>query len=187
MGAFTSVFAIAGVLGPLIGGIIVDNFSWRWIFIINLPFGLVALMMTQKYLHLPTTRRDTSIDILGAVLLVGGIGTLILTISWSSVEYGWSSRPTLSLGFVSTILIIALFLWEPHAENPMLPLHLFKNHTVNTLVPLTTFVSAAMTLVSSFMPLFLQAVTGISPTNSGLLLVPMMLGLTFRARSLDEK
>ena len=187
VGAFTSVFAIAGVLGPLIGGIIVDNFSWRWIFIINLPFGLVALLMTQKYLRLPTTRRDTSIDTLGAVLLVGGIGTLILTISWASVEYGWTSRPTLSLGFISTVLIIALFLWEPHAENPMLPLHLFKNSTVNTLIPLTTFVSAAMTLVSSFMPLFLQAVTGISPTNSGLLLVPMMLGLTFSSTLVGRK
>lgn len=179
VGAFTSVFAVAGVLGPLVGGVIVDNFSWRWIFTVNLPFGLVAIAMTQKYLRLPMTRRDTSIDVIGALLLVNGIGSSILTISWVSGEYGWASRPTLVMGCISVILISALFLWEPHAENPMLPMHLFKNHTVQTMVPMTTLISAAMTLVSSFMPLFLQAVTGISPTKSGLLLVPMMFGLTF--------
>ena len=179
VGAFTSVFAISGVLGPLIGGVIVDNFSWRWIFIINIPFGLVALGMVQKYLRLPMTRRDTSIDVIGAILIVGGTGSLVLTISWISGEYGWTSQPTLIMGCISLMLISGLFLWEPHAENPMLPLHLFKNHTVQTMVSMTTLISASMTLVSTFMPLFLQAVTGISPTNSGLLIVPMMLGLTF--------
>jgi MFS family permease len=91
------------------------------------------------------------------------------------------------MGCISVILISALFLWEPHAENPMLPMHLFKNHTVQTMVPMTTLISAAMTLVSSFMPLFLQAVTGISPTKSGLLLVPMMLGLTFSSTLVGRK
>jgi MFS family permease len=78
-----------------------------------------------------------------------------------------------------TLVLIALFFWwEPHAENPMLPLHLFKNHTVQRMIPMVTLISAAMSLVGAFMPLFLQSVTGISPTNSGLLLVPMMAGLT---------
>lgn len=179
VGAFTSVFALAGVAGPLIGGLIVDHFSWRWIFTVNLPFGAVALAMTQRYLRLPVTRRDTSIDLVGATLLVGGIGSLIVTISWISGEYGWSSRPALVMICVSVILLSTLMLWEQRAENPMVPTHLFANSTVKTLVPATTLISAAMTLVSTFMPLFLQAVTGISPTNSGLLLVPMMVGLTF--------
>lgn len=187
VGAFTSVFAISGVLGPLIGGIIVDNFSWRWIFIVNIPFGLAAIAMVQKYLHLPVTRRDTSIDITGALLLVSGIGSFILTISWVSGEYGWTSRPTIMMSCLSIILISALFLWEPHAENPMLPLHLFKNHTVQTMVSMSTLISAALTLVSTFMPLFLQAVTGVSPTNSGLLIVPMMFGLTFSSTLVGRK
>lgn len=179
VGAFTSVFALAGVAGPLIGGLIVDHLSWRWVFTVNLPFGAVALAMTQRYLHLPVTRRDTSIDLIGATLLVGGVGSLILTISWISGEFGWGSREALMMTCLSIILISALFIWEPHAENPMIPLHLFKNHSVQSLVPMTTLISASMTLVSTFIPLFLQAVTGISPTNSGLLLVPMMVGLTF--------
>lgn len=179
VGAFTSVFAVSGVAGPLIGGLIVDHLSWRWIFIVNVPFGLAALVMTQKYLRLPVTRRDTSIDVWGATLLVGGIGSFILTVAWVSDEYGWGSTQSLSMLTVSGLLLSALVLWEPHAENPMIPVHLFRNHTVQSLVPATTMISAVMTLVSTFMPLFLQAVTGVSPTNSGLLLVPMMIGLTF--------
>lgn len=177
VGAFTSVFALSGVAGPLIGGFIVDNFSWRWIFTVNLPFCIVALAMTQRYLRLPVTRRDTSIDVAGALLLVGGVGALVLTISWMSDDFGWTSRVTLTTAAVTLVLLVALFMWEPHAENPMIPIHLFRNDTIQAMVPMSTLINAAMTLVSAFMPLFLQAVTGVSPTNSGLLLVPMMVGL----------
>lgn len=178
VGAFTSIWALTSVAGPLVGGVIVDNASWRWIFLVNLPVGLIALVMVQKYLRLPTIRRDTKIDTLGATLLVGGVASLILTISWVSEEYGWTSTPNLLMIALTLALLSAFFWWEPHAENPMLPLHLFKNHTVQRMIPMVTLVSAAMSLVGAFMPLFLQSVTGISPTNSGLLLVPMMAGLT---------
>lgn len=179
VGAFTSVFAVSGVAGPLIGGLIVDHLSWRWIFIVNVPFGLAALVMTQKYLRLPVIRRDTSIDLWGATLLVGGIGTFILTMAWVSDEYGWTSVQSMAMLTASLLMLTVLMLWEPHAENPIVPVHLFRNQTVQALVPATTLISAVMTLVGTFMPLFLQAVTGVSPTNSGLLLVPMMIGLTF--------
>ena len=178
VGAFTSIWAFTSVLGPLVGGVIVDNFSWRWIFLANLPFGILAIAMIQKYLHLPTVRRDTKIDTQGAFLLTAGVASLILSISWASEEYGWGS--SMALGMIAlTVALLAGFLWwEPHAINPMLPLHLFKNHTIQRVVPMVTLVSASMSLVGSFMPLFLQSVTGVSPTNSGLLLVPMMAGLT---------
>jgi EmrB/QacA subfamily drug resistance transporter len=178
VGAFTSIWALTSVAGPLVGGVIVDNASWRWIFIVNLPIGLIALAMVQKYLHLPTIRRDTKIDMIGAMLLTSGVASLILTISWVSEEYGWTSRPNLLMIALTLVLMTLFFWWEPHAENPMLPLHLFKNHTVQRMIPMVTLISAAMSLVGAFMPLFLQSVTGISPTNSGLLLVPMMAGLT---------
>ena len=178
VGAFTSIWAVTSVAGPLVGGVIVATVSWRWIFLVNLPFAVLALVMIHKYLHLPTIRRDTKIDTLGATLLTSGVASLILTISWISEEYGWSSLPTLTMVCVTIALLSGFLVWEPHAVNPMLPLHLFKNHTIQRVVPMVTLVAATMSLVGSFMPLFLQSVTGVSPTNSGLLLVPMMIGLT---------
>jgi len=178
VGAFTSIWAITSVAGPLVGGVIVATASWRWIFLVNLPFAVLALVMIHRFLHLPTIRRDTKIDTLGATLLTTGVASMILTISWISEEYGWSSVPTLTMVCVTIALLSGFLLWEPHAVNPMLPLHLFKNHTIQRVVPMVTLVAATMSLVGSFMPLFLQSVTGVSPTNSGLLLVPMMAGLT---------
>jgi EmrB/QacA subfamily drug resistance transporter len=178
VGAFTSIFALSSVAGPLIGGLIVDNTSWRWIFIVNMPFGVFALWMTQRHLRLPVIRRDTSIDTVGALLLVSGVATLILALSWSPGQFGWGSSQTVGMTIASVALIAVFLWWEPRVANPIVPMHLFKNHTVQVMVPMVTLISAAMTTVSTFMPLFLQAVTGISPTNSGLLLVPMMIGMT---------
>jgi len=178
VGAFTSIWAFTSVLGPLVGGVIVDNFSWRWIFLVNLPIGIVALLMIQKYLTLPTIRRDTSIDTRGAFLLTSGVASVILTISWASEEYGWGSSQALGMVALTVALLAGFLWWEPHATNPILPLHLFRSHTIQRVVPMVTLVSACMSLVGAFMPLFLQSVTGVSPTNSGLLLVPMMAGLT---------
>ncbi len=178
VGAFTSIWAITSVLGPLVGGVIVDNASWRWIFLVNLPIGIVALLMIHRYLHLPTIRRDTQIDTWGALLLTAGVASMILTISWASESYGWGSTQALAMIALTVALGAGFFWWEPHATNPMLPLHLFKNHTIQRVVPMVTLVAATMALVGAFMPLYLQSVTGVSPTNSGLLLVPMMIGLT---------
>ena len=178
VGAFTSIFALSSVAGPLIGGLIVDNTSWRWIFIVNMPFGVFALWMTQRHLRLPVIRRDTSIDTVGALLLVSGVATLILALSWSPGQFGWGSTQTVGMTVASVVLIVVFLWWEPRVTNPIVPMHLFRNHTVQVMVPMVTLISAAMTTVSTFMPLFLQAVTGVSPTNSGLLLVPMMIGMT---------
>jgi EmrB/QacA subfamily drug resistance transporter len=178
VGAFTSIFAVSSVAGPLLGGLIVDNTSWRWIFVVNVPFGIFALWMTQRHLRLPVIRRDTSIDRLGATLLVAGVALLIIGLSWAPGHYGWVSAQTLGM-LAGTVVIIAVFLWwEPRATNPIVPTHLFRNHTVQVMVPMVSLISAGMSTVSAFMPLFLQAVTGVSPTNSGLLLVPMMIGMT---------
>ena len=187
VGAFTSIFAVASVAGPLLGGLIVDNVSWRWIFYVNIPLGIIAIWMTQKNLRLPVIRRDTSIDVVGAVLLVSGISSLILTISWASDRFGWGGSGTLLMIALTVVLLGAFFAWEPRVENPMIPLHLFRNHTVQVMVPMTTFVGLCMSLVSTFMPLFLQAVTGVSPTNSGLLLVPMMFGMTFASQFVGRR
>ena len=143
-----------------------------------MPFGVFALWMTQRHLRLPVIRRDTSIDTVGALLLVSGVATLILALSWSPGQFGWGSTQTVGMAVASVVLIVVFLWWEPRVTNPIVPMHLFRNHTVQVMVPMVTLISAAMTTVSTFMPLFLQAVTGVSPTNSGLLLVPMMLGMT---------
>ena len=178
VGAFTSIFAVASVAGPLIGGVIVDNTTWRWIFVVNLPFGIFAMWMTHRHLRLPVVRRDTSIDRTGAALLVTGVAALILGLSWSPGRFGWGSSQTAGILLLSVVSTAVFVRWEKGAVNPIVPMHLFRVHTLRTMIPMVTLISASMTTVSSFMPLFLQAVTGVSPTNSGLLLVPMMVGMT---------
>ena len=140
-----------------------------------------ALWMTQRHLRLPVMRRDTSIDGLGAVLLVTGVATLILGLSWSPGQYGWTSFQTLGMLAFSGASLVALLVWEPRSTNPILPVHLFRNHTVQTMVPMVTLISAAMTTVSSFMPLFLQVATGASATRSGLMMVPQSFSISATA------
>jgi EmrB/QacA subfamily drug resistance transporter len=178
VGAFMSVYAIASVAGPLLGGFFVDQLNWRWIFLINIPLGIVASAMVHSSLRIPFIKRDTQIDFIGAFLLVGSITSLVLMISWISGEWGWSSAPTVATGALTVSLFAGFIWWEPHAADPILPLHLFKNRIVQMVIPMVAIVGALITAAGAFMPLFLQAVSGVSPMNSGLLMVPMMAGIT---------
>ena len=130
VGAFMSVYAIASVAGPLLGGFFVDQLNWRWIFLINIPLGIVASAMVHSSLRIPFIKRDTQIDFIGAFLLVGSITSLVLMISWISGEWGWSSAPTVATGALTVSLFAGFIWWEPHAADPILPLHLFKNRIV---------------------------------------------------------
>lgn len=178
VGAFMSVYAIASVAGPLLGGFFVDQLNWRWIFLINIPLGIVASAMVHSSLRIPFFKRDTKVDVLGALLLVGFITSLVLMISWVSDEWGWSSSQTVAMGALTVALLASFIWWEPHAHDPILPLHLFKNRIIQMVIPMVALVGAMITAVGAFMPLFLQAVSGVSPMNSGLLMVPMMGGIT---------
>ena len=179
VGAFMSVYAIASVAGPLLGGFFVDQLNWRWIFLINIPLGIVASAMVHSSLRIPFVKRETKVDVLGALLLVSFITSLVLMISWVSEEWGWSSSPTVAVGALTATLLAGFLWWEPRASDPILPLHLFKNRIVQMVIPMVALVGALITAVGAFMPLFLQAVSGVSPMNSGLLMVPMMGGITF--------
>ena len=177
MGYFTGVFAAASVVGPLIGGFFVDNLSWRWVFYVNIPIGLVALLVTGKYLRVPDPSVRRPIDVLGSILFAVAVTTLLLGATWGGTEYAWTS-PTIVGLFSAGVLFSALFLLqERRAEEPLLPLRMFKNDIFSVAIVMGVLFGSVMVVGSVFLPLFLQVVRGVSATSSGFLLVPMMGGV----------
>ncbi|HEX6311529.1 MAG TPA: MDR family MFS transporter [Acidimicrobiia bacterium] len=176
-GYVASVFAVASVAGPLIGGFLVDSLSWRWVFYVNLPVGIVALVITSSALRLPMRRHGHSIDYPGAALLVGGITSLILVTVWGGNEYPWASGTIIGLGLAGVVLLGLFVLQERRAAEPILPLRLFRQ-SVFTVSSITAFaVGLAMFGAILYLPLYLQIVKGADATNSGLLLLPIMAGI----------
>jgi EmrB/QacA subfamily drug resistance transporter len=176
-GYLGAVFAVASVAGPLLGGFFVDNLTWRWVFYVNVPIGVAALVITSSVLRLPFVRRDHAIDFAGAALLVAAVSTLLLALVWGGSEYPWGSSTILGL-FAASAVLTGLFLWwEQRIEEPILPLRLFGGRVFSTGVALSFLLGGAMFGAIVFLPLFLQVATGASATNSGLLLLPLMAGL----------
>jgi EmrB/QacA subfamily drug resistance transporter len=176
-GYMGGVFAVASVAGPLIGGLFVDHFSWRWVFYVNIPVGLVALVVTSAVLNLPFVRRPHSIDYLGAVLLVAAVTATLLVTVWGGSEYAWTSSVIIVLSIAAVVFIVLFLLQERRATEPILPLRLFRNSIFSVASATGFIVGLAMFGAIVFLPVYLQVVNGISPTRSGLLLVPLMAGL----------
>jgi EmrB/QacA subfamily drug resistance transporter len=176
-GYFTSVFAASSVGGPLIGGFFVENLSWRWIFYINVPVGIVALVVTSSVLKMEFPTRTHSIDYLGSALMVSSVSCLLLTTVWGGNIYPWASKPVVLTGG-SGIILAVLFVWrEKVAPEPIIPLRLFSNPVFTVCNVLGFIMGTGMFGVIVFLPLYLQLVKGVSPTVSGLLLVPLMAGI----------
>ncbi len=176
-GYFTSVFAASSVAGPLIGGFFVQNLSWRWIFYINVPIGLVALVVTSSVLKMDFPRRDHVIDYLGSLFMVFAVTGLLLVTVWGGNTYPWLSTPILVSGGIGLLFGVLFILRERVAVEPIIPLRLFSN-SVFTVCNVAGFImGTAMFGVIVFLPLYLQLVKGVSPTVSGLLLVPLMGGI----------
>lgn len=178
MGYFTSVFAFAGVSGPVLGGLFSDHLSWRWIFWINLPIGLAAMLIVTANLRLPLPTVERRIDYLGGALLVASVSCVMLVSVWGGSRYGWSSRQILGLGSAAVVLSAWFLAQERRTPEPMLPLRLLHNPIVAVAAGIGFVISAAMFVATIFMPLFLQAVAGVSATNSGLAIAPTMAGVT---------
>ena len=176
-GYLGAVFAFASVAGPLLGGFIVDHASWRWVFLINLPVGAIALAVTSSVLKLPVVRRPHRIDVEGAALLVAGGTCLLLALVWGGTEYPWGSRVIVSLALAGVALTVAFVAWEMRADEPMLPMRLFANRIFSVSAALGFLTGCGMFGGIIFLPLYLQVVTGASATNSGLLMLPLMTGL----------
>lgn len=176
-GYIGSMFALSSIVGPILGGFFVDHLSWRWAFYVNLPIGLAALLVTQKALKLTHRRREHSIDWLGAALMSLGVTSLLLATVWGGDTYAWTSPMILSLAAVSAVALVAFVFVERRAKEPILPLELFsvRVFAVGTFLAFVTGMAMFGAIV--FMPLFLQVAVGVSATDSGLLLMPLMGGL----------
>ena len=177
VGYMGATFAFSSVAGPLLGGFFVDNLSWRWAFYINVPLGILALVVTSSVLRLPFATRRHRIDFEGAALLVVGVSCLLLALVWGGNEYEWTSATIIGLIAVGSVVTGLFFVWENQAEEPILPLRLFRDDIFRVGSAMSFLLGCAMFGGITFLPLFLQIVTGASATGSGLLLIPMMVGV----------
>jgi EmrB/QacA subfamily drug resistance transporter len=178
-GYIAATFAVATIVGPLLGGLIVEHASWRWIFFVNLPIGIFALAGLHRRLPAATVERpDHPLDALGAALLAGATGAVMLVCIWGGSRYAWDSAATLALIAAAIVLSVALVARERRARDPIVPLHLLRTRTVAVVSGALFLATAALFSITVFVPLYLQTTTGASPTEAGLLLAPAMLAIT---------
>lgn len=176
-GLFGAVFGVASVAGPLLGGVIVEDISWRWIFYVNLPVGLLALTVLGATLPASGRRGRPAIDYMGAALLAGALSAIVLVTSLGGTTWAWRSPQLVTVGALAVALIACFLLAERHAAEPVLPLSLLRDRIFTVAGGLSAIVGFAMFGAIIFLPLYFQTVDLSSPTVAGLRLLPMMIGL----------
>jgi EmrB/QacA subfamily drug resistance transporter len=176
-GLIGAVFGVASVIGPLAGGFIVDNLAWQWVFYINIPIAIVAVVVIVTQLHLPRQHSRHKVDWLGASLMALGVSSLILLTTWGGSQYAWDSPVIFALGATSVLALIAFVFQELRAPEPIMPPSLFRSAVFRVATSIGFIVGIAMFGAIVFVPLFLQIVYGASPTSSGLRMLPLITGL----------
>lgn len=177
-GIMSSAFGLASVIGPLVGGAITDHISWRWVFYVNLPIGIVALIVLSAVLPASGRRQErVPVDYAGAAALVVCIVPMLLAFSWAGVDYAWASPQVIGPFAVSAVALAAFLVIETRAEDPMIPLSLFRNRIFAVATAVTFVSGVAMFAGMVYIPLFMQGVLDFSATNAGLVLTPMTLSM----------
>jgi EmrB/QacA subfamily drug resistance transporter len=175
-----AIWALSSILGPVLGGYLAEHASWRWVFYVNLPPGIVATGLMAHYLPAGLRRAERpAIDYLGMALLSGAIVSLLLTTVWGGHLFAWLSVETLGLIALAAVLFAAFLAQERRAPEPIVPLGLFRNRTFQTLIILLFLTGIGLFGAITYVPLYLQAVLGLSPTASGLLFLPTVLVVGF--------
>lgn len=178
-GLIVAVFGLASIVGPTLGGWITDNWGWRWVFYVNMPVGIIAILTAGFVMPKLVTHRQHIIDYLGVVTLVAGAVPLLLAFSWAGTQYAWGSWQIISL-FAFSVVMLSIFVFvEMRAAEPIISPQLFKNSIFTISVIAMFLVSAGMFGAILYLPLFVQGVLGNSATDSGLVLTPLMLGFMF--------
>lgn len=182
-GYFGATFALASVAGPLLGGFLAGAptflgiTGWRWVFYINLPLGLLSLAVVAARLHLPVIKKKHSIDYLGVMLMTVSVVCLLLVSVWAGIDYAWLSPQIILLALTSVIFGVFFVLQERRAAEPIIPMSLFKNDIFRVSVMLSVLTGVAMFASILYIPQYQQIVRGYSPTESGLLMIPLVVGL----------
>ncbi|WP_336114907.1 MDR family MFS transporter [Streptomyces sp. PTD9-10] len=176
-GLFGAVFGATSVLGPLLGGLLTEHLSWRWVFYVNLPVGVVALAVIATALHIPRRGAHHVIDYLGTFLIAAVATCLVLVASLGGTTWAWGSPQIVGLAVLGVVLAVAFVAVERRAAEPVVPLGLFRIRTFTLAAVISFIVGFAMFGAMTYLPTFLQVVHGISPTMSGVHMLPMVIGL----------
>jgi EmrB/QacA subfamily drug resistance transporter len=173
---FSGIWATAGLIGPVIGGILTDTLSWRWIFYLNIPFGLISAWMLHRYLREETQRREHRLDILGTVSLTASVTFLLLALIEGPGSWGWRDPRTIGL-LAGSVIALAVFLWqEGRVPEPMLPLDLFRNRLIAVASLGNTLLGTLLYSITAYVPMFSQGVLGGTAFDAGSILMPILIG-----------
>lgn len=173
-GYFSAIWGFASIIGPLTGGFITENFSWPWVFYINLPVGFIAAWVVTWAMKNSTQTKDVKVDYLGAMALTGSMSLLLFGLLQGS-QWGWLTFEFMGLMALSAALITFFVIWEQRVSEPIFPFTLFKNRMFTAVIISGTFVGMAMFSTMTFLPLFMQGVLGTSPTEAGAVMMPLSL------------
>jgi EmrB/QacA subfamily drug resistance transporter len=182
-GYFGGVFALAMVAGPLIGGFFSDQphilgiTGWRWVFYVNVPIGILALIVISSTMHLVRRKTEHNIDYTGASLMVIGVCALLMVSEWAGQEYAWGSPTIIGLIIGGVVFLTAFVLWERRAPEPVMPMHLFRGSIFSISNAIRFIIGLALTGSVIYVSIYMQMVNGDTPTQAGLSLLPMMAGL----------